>query len=42
MAKFTVYSADNAPNAAKASLAATRASFGFKAAKSANGKRCSR
>ena len=29
MAKFTVYNADNAPDAAKASLAATKASFGF-------------
>jgi alkylhydroperoxidase family enzyme len=29
MAKFTVYIADNAPEAAKASLAATKASFGF-------------
>lgn len=29
MAKFTVYTADNAPKAAKASLAAANASFGF-------------
>lgn len=29
MASFTVYTADNAPEAAKASLAATKASFGF-------------
>ena len=29
MNKFTVYTADNAPDAARASLAATKASFGF-------------
>lgn len=29
MAKFTVYTADNAPEAVKASLATTKASFGF-------------